>query len=308
MAKILSPKQQSFVWEYLRDFNGTQAARRAGYQGDDASLAVIASQNLRKPRIVEIIHNYLAEKSMGFEEVLFRLTRQARASIGDFLQVAEDGRWDLDLQKAFQTGAIDMVEKLILSASENPDGTRNLRVHLKLYDAQKALIQLGKAYGVFKGQLRKAYFKNDTDVVYYPPPNQEPGPHTTVEDYALAWENSPFARIYDECDRDFDKFSEAVERWKEESGYNRPQSAKGAAHQSISPRLDDGAQVSAEVEEAFRGYLSLEQNFGLGIEAVTERIKSQYQEWKKYHGYDLPPQGPEPARPIPMDLPDLKQP
>ena len=53
MTKTLTPKQQRFVEEYLVDFNGAQAAIRAGY--NKRSAKEIASENLTKPNIaVEI--------------------------------------------------------------------------------------------------------------------------------------------------------------------------------------------------------------------------------------------------------------
>jgi hypothetical protein len=45
----LTPKQTAFVNEYLVDYNGTQAAIRAGYSEDSAGA--IATENLRKPLI-----------------------------------------------------------------------------------------------------------------------------------------------------------------------------------------------------------------------------------------------------------------
>lgn len=49
----LNPKQKRFCDEYLIDFNGTQAAIRAGYSENCA--AVIASENLTKPNIKSYI-------------------------------------------------------------------------------------------------------------------------------------------------------------------------------------------------------------------------------------------------------------
>ena len=48
-TKTLTPKQQRFVEEYLIDFNGAQAAIRAGY--NKRSARAIACENLTKPYI-----------------------------------------------------------------------------------------------------------------------------------------------------------------------------------------------------------------------------------------------------------------
>jgi len=152
MSKLLTPKQRAFVREYLVDFNATQAARRAGYQGDENSLAVIGSRNIRNPQVQKTVNKYLVENSMGLEEVLYRLTRQARASLGDLMSTTEDGKFVFDFKKGFETGAIDMVEKFYVYASNSPEGIQ-CRLHIKVYSAQKALIQLGKAYGLWRGDL-----------------------------------------------------------------------------------------------------------------------------------------------------------
>jgi phage terminase small subunit len=47
----LTPKQRAFVLAYLETGNGVESARRAGYKGNDNTLHVTASENLRKPMI-----------------------------------------------------------------------------------------------------------------------------------------------------------------------------------------------------------------------------------------------------------------
>lgn len=60
MAK-LTPKQELFCKEYLIDLNATQAAIRAGYSQDTASI--IGYENLRKPNLVDLIAQLKAERS-----------------------------------------------------------------------------------------------------------------------------------------------------------------------------------------------------------------------------------------------------
>lgn len=57
MAK-LTAKQQRFCDEYIKDFNATQAAIRAGYSENTAKE--IGCENLTKPNIA----SYLAEKQL----------------------------------------------------------------------------------------------------------------------------------------------------------------------------------------------------------------------------------------------------
>lgn len=83
----LTEKQERFVREYLRDGNGTAAARRAGYDGDDRSLASIASENLRKLEVSEAIEGLRQKQfqrlELSSERVLRELARLAFVDIGD---------------------------------------------------------------------------------------------------------------------------------------------------------------------------------------------------------------------------------
>lgn len=65
--KKLTPKQQRFVSEYLKTGNATEAARRAGYKGNDNTLAQVGNENLRKPNVVELIKSKEAERSKRLE-------------------------------------------------------------------------------------------------------------------------------------------------------------------------------------------------------------------------------------------------
>lgn len=76
MEEKLNKRQLQFCYEYLKDFNGTQAAIRTGYSAKSA--ASIAAENLRKPQITEQIRN-LSEnlfKSQGLstERILSEVT------------------------------------------------------------------------------------------------------------------------------------------------------------------------------------------------------------------------------------------
>ena len=57
--------------------NGTEAARRAGYRGNDKTLAAIAIENLGKPRIREEVDHQLAKATAAanvtVEKILWEL-------------------------------------------------------------------------------------------------------------------------------------------------------------------------------------------------------------------------------------------
>src|SRR6187399_566616 len=59
MGNSLSLKQTAFVAAYLGEANGnaTEAARIAGYKGNDDTLKVVGHENITKPYIADLILN-----------------------------------------------------------------------------------------------------------------------------------------------------------------------------------------------------------------------------------------------------------
>jgi phage terminase small subunit len=85
----LTDKQRAFIEHYLRHWNATKAAIDAGYsEKRRASSARRTCQNLLFRR--QSRHR-LAELKMSADEVLTRLTDQARGSIAPFMRTSADG-------------------------------------------------------------------------------------------------------------------------------------------------------------------------------------------------------------------------
>lgn len=154
----LPERRRRFVREYLHDLNGTRAAIRTGYA--EASAASTASEILRNPKVAAAVDAGLELYAMPAGEIVARLTRIARGSIADVLRLppasyeaaaatmATDGAtplpttidsWALDLVKAQQTGAIDLVES-IKDTEHGPS--------VKMYSAHEALRDLAKIRGL----------------------------------------------------------------------------------------------------------------------------------------------------------------
>jgi phage terminase large subunit len=83
----LSFKQLAFINEYLTDFNGTQAAIRAGYSEKGARTA--GSELLANPNILAEIRARVNERAMSADEVLLRLGEEARGNLGSFFKLVE---------------------------------------------------------------------------------------------------------------------------------------------------------------------------------------------------------------------------
>lgn len=112
----LSNKQRVFVEEYLTDFNATQAALRAGYS--ERSAYSIGQENLSKPEIAAEIKARLTEKTMSADEVLIRITEQAKSDLGAFFKTVE--RWTFHPLPTYDV--LDTKEVPILDPAGNPTG------------------------------------------------------------------------------------------------------------------------------------------------------------------------------------------
>ncbi len=76
----LTLKQQLFIEAYIGPArgNGKEAARLAGYAGNDATLAQVAAENLRRPQILTLINARVEQAAMTADEILTELADIAR--------------------------------------------------------------------------------------------------------------------------------------------------------------------------------------------------------------------------------------
>jgi phage terminase small subunit len=143
VAAQLTAKQRTFALEYIICKNGTEAARRAGYAGDDATLAVTASRLLRNAKVVAFINERFAEMAMRADEVIARMSEQAAADMGDFIDVKHN--WmSINLERAKQNNKLHLIKKI----KQGKYG-----VELELYDAQAAQRTLAQHHGLLKSEV-----------------------------------------------------------------------------------------------------------------------------------------------------------
>jgi phage terminase small subunit len=140
----LRPKQQAFIEFYLACWNAAQAARDAGYT---TKANVQGSRMLANASIQAAIAARLAELKMSADEVLTRLTDQARGSIAPFMRVSADGEFhgfDLGPDKP-----VHLIRRATSVKRTFRDESNEHSVTIELYDAQNALALLGKHHGLF---------------------------------------------------------------------------------------------------------------------------------------------------------------
>ena len=134
----MTPKQKAFVFEYLKDFNATQAAIRAGYSPKWAGTN--CDKLLKNTNISALIDKEFNKSAMSANEVLSRTSDIARGSAEDYLLIDDFGYAGLDLHKMKDAGKLHLIKKYNVTKS----GTT-----IELYDAQAALAMMGKQHGLF---------------------------------------------------------------------------------------------------------------------------------------------------------------
>lgn len=150
----LTNKEKVFIDEYLKCFNGADAARKAGYS--EASIYSIAYENLRKPEIREELDRRMEEVHMSSAEVLARLSDQARGSHRPFVRISDDGFVYFDFSNPEAIDNLHLVKKIETKRSRRVEGKgedaenwEDEWVKVELHDPQGALAMLGKYHKLF---------------------------------------------------------------------------------------------------------------------------------------------------------------
>lgn len=142
----LTAKQQAFISEYLKDFNGTQAAIRAGYSESGARQEghrLLTNADIRRE-----IDRYFQDLGLTGERLLAELMAMAFADFSDYVQVDEGGGVQAKALHSLPYGKSKAIKKIKESRriKENPDGSIfvDSTLEYELHDKHKALEVLGK--------------------------------------------------------------------------------------------------------------------------------------------------------------------
>lgn len=147
----LTGKQEKFVEQYLIDFNGTQAAIRAGYS--EATASEIAYENLRKPHIIEAL-NTRREAIVSVNDVTPEriLAEYAKIGFSDIRKVltpagniSDPQDWDDET-----AGAIAGLE--VVTKSSGADAPLEYVHKFKMWDKRGALDSMAKYFSMFDGK------------------------------------------------------------------------------------------------------------------------------------------------------------
>ena len=139
----MTPKQKTFVQEYVADPNGAKAARLAGYS--EKTAKEMACENLTKPHIAEAIaksrHEYAKEAGITAERLFKEMYSICFSNIRDVLDVDQDGcmvfRQVSDIPEAVWPSVKE------ITTFSLPDGS-GTAYKIQLWDKMKGLALAGK--------------------------------------------------------------------------------------------------------------------------------------------------------------------
>ena len=151
----LTPKQETFVGEYLKDLNATQAAIRAGYS--PSSAAEIGYENLRKPQIAAAISEAFkarAERTrVDQDRVVLELARNGFSDMREIASWGPDGiayKASGELTDEAAAAVAEITETVTSTKDGGERRTRTVKLHSKL----RALELLGRHLRIFTDKVQ----------------------------------------------------------------------------------------------------------------------------------------------------------
>ncbi|MEI2773371.1 MAG: terminase small subunit [Candidatus Competibacter sp.] len=171
VVTTLKPKQVRFLEHYLTCWNATEAARVARYAHPNKQ----GPELLKNEQIAAAVSERLEDAAMSANEVLARLSAQARADMADFIRIVEgdehgqETTFRLDMSKAAEAGHLHLLRRLTETTrtvtTKEGDEIVTRRATIELHNAQTALELLARHHRLLtdqvdvttKGQAIKGY-------------------------------------------------------------------------------------------------------------------------------------------------------
>jgi phage terminase small subunit len=148
----LTPLQMNFCREYTIDYKGGLAAKRAGFNGSESTLATKASQLLRtanvKAYITHLEKNKQVDSIIDSERIL---EEYARISFSNITNVLKFNTFGVELYDSddLTPDVTASIKEVTCVTTVSPDGYTKTSVRLTLYDKTKALKDLAQYLGMF---------------------------------------------------------------------------------------------------------------------------------------------------------------
>lgn len=152
--KTPTKKQRVFIEEYLRCWNASEAARRAGYK---KKANVIGSELVANSSIKAVIEKRISEMKMDTDEVLSRLASFARGSLQPFIRITDTGFAEFDFSHPDAKNNLHLIKKiktkrkiLVEGKGEDAETWEHEWVEVELHDPVHCLELIGKHKKLFE--------------------------------------------------------------------------------------------------------------------------------------------------------------
>jgi phage terminase small subunit len=144
--------QERFVDEFLKDFNGAAACRRAGYSVPTARQE--AYKLMKDSEVKAAIKERLDLLSMSSEEAIKRLTDWGRGSFTPFTVEHEEHGLVLDLKKSSAKKHLHLIRKIkqtkkTFYSLEGDVSSVDFTTEIELHDAKDAVDKIAKIRGLY---------------------------------------------------------------------------------------------------------------------------------------------------------------
>lgn len=162
----LTPKHQVFVDEYIRTWNATDAYCAAYPKSSREAARTHGARLVANGNIAEEIATRIAERAMGSAEVLDRLGQMARGDMSDFWEIPEHGQPFLNLTSQRAKDKLHLIRKLKVKTTTRMVGEIEVvttETDFEPYDAQSALVHIGKHHKLFTDKVEHDLSKEASD-------------------------------------------------------------------------------------------------------------------------------------------------
>ena len=169
----LNPKEQAFIREYVKDFNGTKAATRAGYSAKTANeqgarlLAKVSIQNA----LSKMTEQFEEDAELKVKDLQRHLRKIIEAKVTDFIHFNESGVSFVKNSDEFPPEVAGVLQSITVVENHSQDGNMTLRSSVKLHDKLKAIELYGKTIGAFLDRVE--HLGNGPVIIMLPEEDQE---------------------------------------------------------------------------------------------------------------------------------------
>jgi phage terminase small subunit len=152
----LTDQQQKFCREYMKDFNGTQAAIRAGYSRKSANeQAVRLLANVSVQKCMEGLKEKAANKHEGLmEDIVNELKKIGFSDIKKYLDTDNTIK-DISQLPSELSSCVESIKKTETEFGDDDSGGTKKSIQFKLHSKLDALEKLAKYVGLYEADNRQ---------------------------------------------------------------------------------------------------------------------------------------------------------